>query len=242
MRLPDDYAPYVSAGTEAILEFDKLPGLKIRGKVTRFPHSEETAAHDLTVPVEVDLWNGSRTEYNRFLASRVRSIVPTLLALPPVPTGTFENAWGAVALALVAPSRGDLKDGPLPLLPEFTGRNRMNRSTQLMPGMYGKMTLVLRNFGAVHLIPSQAIIRQGGKPYIYIVEDGKAHLVGVDVQVEDGSLAKVSLLDDNGAPRGELTGKEEIVVSNQEELSEGQPLETSLLDNWKSMELQKAAP
>jgi HlyD family secretion protein len=202
MRVPDNYAPFVSAGTEAIIQLDALPGLKIHGKVTRFAPSLVTAAHDRTMRVEVDLWNGTLPEYQKYFGDPNQ--------------------------------RADLKDGPLPLMPEFGGKNALNRSTHLLPGMYGQMTLVLRSFGDTYLVPTQAIIRQGGRPYVYVVRDGKAHMLPVEVQVDDGTLAKVERLSEDGQVLGDLSANEEVVVTNQEELTEGQPLNPTPLEGWTS--------
>ena len=200
MRVPDNFAPFVTAGTEALIELDSLPGVKIRGKVTRFAPSLVTTAHDRTMRVEVDLWNRTPGAYKAFFAD------PRNLA--------------------------DLKEGPLPLIPELTGKDSLQRSSRLMAGMYGKMTLILQTFGETNLIPSQAVLRQGGRTYIYIVEEGKARRMAVEVQMDDGNLAKVDRLGANGALLGDLTGKEEVIVSNQEELSEGQPVTTTPLEDW----------
>jgi multidrug resistance efflux pump len=210
MRVPDNYAPFVSPGTEAVIELDALPGVKIHGKVTRFGPSLETASRDRTMRVEVDLWNCSPDAYKPFFAD------PKNLA--------------------------DLKEGPLPLVPEFTGKDPLGRSTYLMPDMYGKMTLILKTFGDTYLIPSQAVLRQGGRTYIYVVEEGKAHRVPVDVQVDDGNLAKVERLGAQGEVLGDLTGKEEVIVSNQEELTEGQPVMTSPQEDWTNLKDTGAAP
>jgi multidrug efflux pump subunit AcrA (membrane-fusion protein) len=66
MRVPDSYAPYITSGTEAILEMTELPGQLIHGKVTRFTPSLET--NDRSMLVEVDLWNGTAAEYKAFVA------------------------------------------------------------------------------------------------------------------------------------------------------------------------------
>ena len=208
MRVPDNYAPFVSPGTDALIELDALPGLKIQGKVTRFAPSLVTAAHDRTMRVEVDLWNGTSSEYQKFIDDPKHA--------------------------------ADLKEGPLPLLPHFMGKNNLSRSTHLLPGMYGQMTLELRTFADTQLIPTQSIVRQGGRAYIYVVRDGKAHLIPVQVQVDDGTLAKVELLGANGEVIGDLSASEEVVVTNQEELTEGQPLRPTPLEDWKSLEITKA--
>jgi multidrug resistance efflux pump len=203
MRVPDNFAPFVTEGTEAIIELDALPGIKIRGKVTRFAPSLASAARDRTMPVEVDLWNSEPAKYKAF----------------------FTNPRNLP----------DLKEGPFPLVPEFSGTDSLKRSTRLMAGMYGKMRLILRSFGTDRLIPSQAIIREGGRTKIYVVKDGKAHLVPVEVQIDDGTLAKVDILNDNGGIVGSLTGNEEVIVTNQEELSEGQAVTTAPLADWAEL-------
>lgn len=192
MRVPDNYAPFVTPNTEAVLELDALPGLKIHGRVTRISRTLVTAAHDRTMRVEVDLWNGTAAEFRAFIAKP-------------------ENLSG-------------LKEGAHPIVPEVTGKDPLGRPRQIMPGMYGRMTLALKNFGDTYLIPSQAILRRGGRTYIYVADNGKAHLMLVQVQLDDGNLAKVERLGENGEILGDLTGHEAVIVSNQEELTEGQPV------------------
>jgi hypothetical protein len=195
MSVPDNYAPFVTPNTEAIIEPHSFPGLKIRGRVTRFPRSLVTAAHDRTMPVEVDLWNGSAEEFKKFVAN------PENLA--------------------------DLKEGPLPILPQVIGKEELHEGA-LMPGSYAHMTLVLKDFGSTYLIPSQAVIPRGGRTYLYVVRDEKAHLMPVQVQVDDGTLAKVVRLGENGQLLGDLSPNEEIIISNQEELTEGHPVNAVL--------------
>jgi multidrug resistance efflux pump len=199
MRVPDNYAPFVTAGTEAIIELDALPGVQIQGKVTRFAPSLVTASHDRTMRVEVDLWNGTPEELKQFIAD------PKNLT--------------------------ELKDGPQPLLPKLSGNDPLHRATRMMAGMYGRMSLVLKTFGAIELVPSAAILRHGGRTYIYVVEDGKAHMMPVEIQIDDGNLAKVERLDANGNVLGDLTGKEEVIITNQEELTEGQTVKVVPVEN-----------
>ena len=47
MKVPDNYAPYVTTGTEAVVHIDQLPGVLIRGKVTApcAVHSEQGSNH-----------------------------------------------------------------------------------------------------------------------------------------------------------------------------------------------------
>lgn len=207
IRVPDNYAPYVTPNTEAIFETPSLPGVKIHGKVTRYPQSLVTPENDRTMLVEVDLWNRSAHEFE--LKEKDQKFLDSLKpGLPNDPRGGK------------------------PIVPKVEG-NMAGR--EMMPGMFGDMTLVLQKFDNVHMLPASAITIKGGITYIYVVKDGKAHLQQVKVEVNDGKLAKVELLDENGVIIGDLTGTEEVVVTNQSELNEGQPVKTALVENWKAL-------
>jgi multidrug resistance efflux pump len=207
MRLPDVYAAYVTPETEAIFETPSLPGVKIHGKVTRYPPSLVNPEKDRTMLVEVDLWNRS--------PERVKEI----MSAPHFKDGIKKGMAGD-------------PNGGLPVLPHIEGK-MIGR--ELLPGMFGEMTLVLRKFDDVHMLPSQAIVNKGGYQYIYVVKDGKAQLQPVKVLVDDGKLVNVELLDKEGGVIGPLTGKEQVIVSNQGELSEGQPVKPALVEDWKSL-------
>jgi multidrug resistance efflux pump len=210
MRVPDNVAPFVKAGMEATLELDALPGVKIQGRVTRLAPSLETTDRDRTMRVEVDLWNGPPSQFPAFLAANFDGDRPKPGA--------------------------DVKDGLPPLVPIFTNEDdELQRSRRLMSDMYGRMTLSLRSFGKFRLIPSVAVLHEGGREFLYVVENGKAHRVPIRVQVDDGNLAKVVVLDKNNRVHGELTGKEEVIVSNLEEVSEGQPVAASVQEDWGAL-------
>jgi hypothetical protein len=95
------------------------------------------------------------------------------------------------------------------------------------------MQLVLGTSNS-YLIPSSALFSQGGRSYIFEVKDGVAHLVPVEVQVDDGRLAKIAMVvrSGNEEVKKELTGEEIIVASNQGELSDGQSVH-SVPAEWK---------
>ena len=213
MRLPDVWAAYVTPETEAIFETPSLPGVKIHGKVTRFPPSLVNPEHDRTMLVEVDLWNRSPERVKQKLSD------------PNFTKG------------LKKPMAGDPKGG-LPVMPKIEGKLATGREMQLLPGYFGEMTLILQKFDNVHMLPSAAIINKGGYQYIYVVRDGKAQLQPIKVQINDGKLANVELLDKDGVVIGALTGKEEVIVSNQGELSEGQPVKPALVkdEDWKLLD------
>ncbi len=199
MKLPDRYAPYVTTDTDAEIEMDVLPGCKIRGKVTRFSPSLQTPENDRTMRVEVDLFNGSREDFER-----------------------LEKAAKANDFA-------DLKGHVLPGYPVVNGDKTVGLRGRLLPGMYGTMTLELQKFANVWLVPSTALVSQGGRSFLYQVQDGKAVLTRVNVQVDDGRLAKVSVEESVDGKRVErdLTGREMVVVSNQGELTDGQAVKVT---------------
>jgi multidrug resistance efflux pump len=232
MQLPDRYAPFVTPGTEAIVEVDSLPGLKIHGAVTRFARSLVNNQHDLTMRVEVELWNGTAEEFQRFVAKEKE--------------GTVHYGDVKQKSAKKIPF-GDLKAGSydeqtgniLVRMPKFEGPQAARQQADLLPGMYARMTLVLRKFDNAYLLPSGAIDVKSGFYYIWVVRDGKAYKQPVRIQVDDGRLVKVELLNEQGEVKGDLTGKEEVIVSNQGELSEGQPVKPTLIKDWGLLDAKK---
>ena len=194
MKVPDNYASFVNRDTEAIIQMSSLPGVEIHAKVTRFSPSLLNPEHDRTMRVEVDLYNGTADQYKRFLAR--------------------EQASG----------NADLKSHKLPTLPQVKGKEPGAQALGLLPGQYGKMRLVLRSFQGSYLLPSNAVLSQGGASYVFLVKEGRVVKVPVEIQADNGKTVKLVLIEKlaGGEIKRELTGKEEVVFSNQGELGEGQ--------------------
>ena len=114
----------------------------------------------------------------------------------------------------------DLKGRELPQLPRGLSEGA---SARLLPGMYGQMKLVVKRFEKVPLVPSSAIVRRGGMPFLFRIEDGVARLRPVAVDVDDGTMASVAWVEkDNGQQvRRALRPDELVVASNQGELQDG---------------------
>ncbi|MFO0810044.1 MAG: efflux RND transporter periplasmic adaptor subunit [Gemmataceae bacterium] len=226
-HLPDYAAAYVSRGTSVEMLLDELPGVSIRGRVTRFTPS--IRGSDRTMRVEVDLFNGSNDDYRKFAAKAVAcAFVATPVEVLPALTTT------ASGQALWAPNQKGASDS-LPLRPEVVSAHR--RVRQLLPGMGGTARIRLEEFDSVYLVPSSAVFSQGGKPYILTVQDGKTKLESVKVQVNDGRLSKIAMVARPvGAKPGdrevlrELNGNEEIVASRQLEIGDGQPVRATVED------------
>ena len=213
MKVPDTFAPNVTDGTEAILTMTELPGVEIHGKVSRHDPSLETSQTDLTMRVEVDLWNQSRKRYDAWLASEKAKQPPTGVPFDDLKKGD------------------DLKSPVIPLLPSVN--NLDAPAPRLLPGMYGTMQLVLRTYRNTYLLPSSAIIQQGGEHYIYLLKDGVAKKVQVEVQADDGSLAKITkIVKKSGQElREELTNQDQVISSGLSDLSDGQPVKADPT-NW----------
>jgi multidrug efflux pump subunit AcrA (membrane-fusion protein) len=208
MKVPDTFASYVSQDTDAFIEMSELPGQPIHAKVTRMVPSLETKSNDHTMLVLVDLYNGTQKEYEEFLAQEK--------AKKP-PREPFD----------------DLKENSLPVPPKFMGANAPE-AHHLLPGMYGQMRLVFNKLPNVFLIPSAAIDRSGGTPSIFLIKNGKAHRVEVEVDVDDQKLARVRLIERTatGEVKRDLTGNEEIIYSNLNEIAQGEAVDTIPVD-WK---------
>jgi multidrug resistance efflux pump len=156
---------------------------------------------DRRMRVEVDLYNSSAVKYAAFLAKEK------------------------------ATNFADLKGGKVPLLPTVESKGAAGKH-RLLPGMFGKMTLVLSKFPNAYVIPSSAIFTQGGTPYIYEVKNGKAVLLPVEIQYDNLKQAKIRVVEKVGDEeiKKELTGEEEIVASNQGDLSDGQAVTATLAE------------
>lgn len=141
------------------------------------------------------------------------------------------NGTPAEFRAFVAQSEqtkhADLKGRELPQLPKGLAEGS---AAHLIPGSYGRMQLIVKRFAETPLIPSAAIVRQGGVPYLYRVEAGVARRARIAVDIDDGTLARVVWMEsaDGKDIRRELRTDEEIVVSNQGELDDGQRVSATL--------------
>ena len=152
--------------------------------------------------MEVDLFNGTAAAFPAFLAR--------------------EKAIG----------NADLKGRRLPVLPQVSGARTASQPLSLLPGQYGTMRLVLGGFLNAFLVPSTAVFSQGGNSFIFLVKDGKAVKTPVEIQADNGKTLKLALIERNAGNevRKELTGNEDIVFSNQGELTNGQEIKPTLVE------------
>jgi multidrug resistance efflux pump len=223
-ELPDNAAPFLSRDTRAVVQTNELPGMQFEGRVTRFSPSIERK--DRTVRVEVDLFNGSAEDYARFAGLCVASNLAPL-------GGTFPADATVLLTAGQAVWRPNLKsrDDPFPPLPKQSAANAGKR--RLLPGMIGTMRVSLQKFADAYLLPASAVYTKAGQSYVLEVKDGKTVQLPVRVQVNDGRLAKVAVVE--RVPAGgivqevlhDLNGSEEIVASRQMEVGLGRTVHTN---------------
>ena len=226
-KFPDNAAPFVSRNTPAIIAIDEVPGLTIAGRVTRYSPSIQNS--DRTMTVEVDLFNDSEEAHRRLVDRAVSSGIGALAARDPFDLAVLRAVSRRVTQGFRKGPDDPIPPRALTLDPED------HLPHQLLPGMSGTMRLMLGHFENTHVVPSSAIYTRGGKPYILLVRDGVTKELPVAVQVNDGKIAKVSLLirrlDASGSSREvmqELTGKEEIIPTRQLELGDGTPVKPTL--------------
>ncbi len=214
-KVPDNAAPFVSWDTEVVVEFAQLPGVTVSGPITRYSQAIDPA--DQTMRVEVDVYNGSLAGYRAMLA---RAGVPAAVG-PLFPFDRFAGvaAAGAGLICSKVNHKG-WGDGEA-RIPDWGPEGRYR---PIVPGTTGTMRLDLEKFGDSYLLSSETIFGRAGQSYILLVENGVTRSVPVAVQMNDGTLAKVALIEP--APGGrqvtrELTGHEVIVAARQLEVGDG---------------------
>ncbi|HVS35963.1 MAG TPA: HlyD family efflux transporter periplasmic adaptor subunit [Gemmataceae bacterium] len=244
-NFPDTYAPYIQGptagepGTEFKLTIPELPGVIVKGHVTRVDRTVETPANDRTMRVEVDLFMATDADYQ--LLERWKATRQDLLTMGATEAGMVGSTFGQgplLSAAGLCPGRFQevLKGDAMPIQPTVTQKASLGSGSplsRLKPGMFGDMRLALRDFPNAYLLPSTAVFSRGGERYIYLVKDGAAVLTPVEVPVEQeaepvGDAPKagrrviealVLVKEPNGGTRA-LGPDDEVVAADQGELLE----------------------
>lgn len=231
-KIPDDAAPFVSRDSEVEIRIDKLPGITLRGRVTRMQRSIDPL--DRTMRIEVDLFIGDDVQYRKFIARRLQ------LSLIPLTGGFHWPTLGLLKITdpLINPDCKGVGDR----LPSRPMALRLYGKDRLLPNSTGEMTVYLSEFGIPglqglfsfrggrvggYLIPASAVFNRGGRRFIFLVENNIARMVPVRVQVTDGRLSKIVMLvkNENEEVFAELTGNESIIAARQAEIHDGMHVE-----------------
>lgn len=207
-------------GVDAILTIDRTDIVTISMAVPETYVSYLTK--DAQAEISMDAMPG------RLLRSRLSRIAPslnagdrTLRVEVDLFNGTTDEFSKFVAAA-DANGRSDLKSRTMPFFPEGLPAGA---AAGLLPGMYGKMKLTMRSQQAQHLVPSNAIVREGGMPYLFRNENGIARRSPIEIQMDDGTSASVRWTI-NGTTQ-DLSPTDEIIISNQGELQDGTTIQAT---------------
>jgi HlyD family secretion protein len=221
-RVPANEANFIDKYTEVAIEIDNLPGVVIEGRVSRYSPTVQNS--DKTMRVEVDLYNDGEEAYALLKRQVVASTFAVLAAQSPLDVLPL-TAGGAHSWQGWQQGPGD----PVPIRPTALGSGSHHQA--LLPGMSGTMEIRLSRTAAAFLLPSSAVYSINGKPYILLVKDGKSVQTPVNVQVDDGAIAKVDIVaaDGKGGVR-ELTGQEEVIATRQIEIGDGRAVSPTLSD------------
>lgn len=96
-----------------------------------------------------------------------------------------------------------------------------NSAGAVYPGMYGAVTLVLREIKNALTVPAAAVYSVDSGVYVIQSRNKQAHRIPVRTGCDDGVV--VQILEG-------LTGDEEIIVSNKGQIAEGQFIQPSRID------------
>jgi cobalt-zinc-cadmium efflux system membrane fusion protein len=67
-----------------------------------------------------------------------------------------------------------------------------NQDLSLYPGMYANVTMTIKGSNGAPRVPDQALIFNGEKVYVPIVQDNRIHLVSVKLGLDDGINCEIT--------------------------------------------------
>jgi RND family efflux transporter MFP subunit len=86
------------------------------------------------------------------------------------------------------------------------------QDARLLPGMFAEVAITTREKDGIVLVPKDAVVLRGGKPQVYVVEDGRVRAVDVSGGLADDENAE--------APSGVEPG-DQVVVQGQAPVNDG---------------------
>jgi HlyD family secretion protein len=93
-----------------------------------------------------------------------------------------------------------------------------NPKLALRPGMFGKATIVVKGSANGLRLPAPCIFYAEGKPCVYVVRDGKAKRVAVQIDLDNGKEVEIG---------SGLEATDDVVVEGQGELTDSAPVKIS---------------
>jgi membrane fusion protein (multidrug efflux system) len=95
-----------------------------------------------------------------------------------------------------------------------------NKDRQLKGGMFARVEVMVGTHQQAVQIPIDAVSRLEDVQYVYIVRDGKAQRVNVEIGARDDNRVEIT--------KG-LTGSEQVIVSGKDLVHDGTPVQTQPL-------------
>jgi membrane fusion protein (multidrug efflux system) len=138
-------------------------------------------------------------------APAVKAGTPASLLVKDLGERTFTGSVTRSTLALDPSTRTMLVEVDLP-----------NPEGTLQAGMFGEITLVVRQIPQTLVIPPMAVATGGNTKYVFVADHGRARMVPVRTGATDGRWMQV--LDG-------LVGTEEVIVVGKQTLTDGAPVE-----------------
>ncbi|MCS6288325.1 MAG: efflux RND transporter periplasmic adaptor subunit [Nitrospira sp.] len=99
-----------------------------------------------------------------------------------------------------------------------------NKDHRLKGGMFARVEVLVGKHPQAIQIPLDAVSRLEESQYVYVVKDGKAHQIPVELGARSDNRVEVV--------KG-LTGDEQVIVSGKDLVSEGAPVQTQPMDAVK---------
>ena len=99
-----------------------------------------------------------------------------------------------------------------------------NKDRQLKGGMFARVEVMVGTHPQAVQIPIDAVSRLEDAQYVYIVRDGKAQRVNVEIGARDDNRIEIT--------KG-LTGSEQVIVSGKDLVHDGTPVQTQPLEPVK---------
>lgn len=95
-----------------------------------------------------------------------------------------------------------------------------NKDRQLKGGMFARVEALVGTHRQAIQIPIDAVSRLEDAQYVYVVRDGKAQRVNVDIGLRDENRVEIT--------KG-LNGDEQVIVSGKDLVHDGTPVQTQPL-------------
>jgi membrane fusion protein (multidrug efflux system) len=99
-----------------------------------------------------------------------------------------------------------------------------NKDHVLKGGMFARVEVLVGTHRNAIQIPIDAVSRLEDSQYVYIVREGKAQRVPVEIGVRDESRVEIT--------KG-LNGSEQVIISGKDLVHDGAPVQTQAADSVK---------